>query len=41
VCAVQGGVKPFVDGREGRRSVEVIEAIYRSAHTGRVVEFSR
>ena len=38
VRAVRGGVKPLVDGREGRRSVEVIEAIYRSARTGRTVE---
>ncbi len=29
---------PLVDGREGRRAVEVILAIYRSAQTGRVVE---
>jgi predicted dehydrogenase len=40
VRAVQGGVKPFVDGREGRRSVEVIEAIYRSARTGNTVELA-
>ena len=28
--------KPLVDGREGRRAVEVILAIYRSAATGRI-----
>lgn len=27
---------PFVDGREGRKSVEIIRAIYRSAETGRM-----
>ncbi len=41
VDAVRRGVKPAVDGREGRRSVEVIEAVYRSARTGRTVELSR
>ena len=34
VQAVRTGGKPLVDGREGRRSVEVIEAIYRSARDG-------
>jgi predicted dehydrogenase len=37
VRAIQTGRKPFVDGREGRRSVELIEAIYRSASTGKTV----
>jgi UDP-N-acetyl-2-amino-2-deoxyglucuronate dehydrogenase len=40
VRAVRRGAKPFVDGREGRRSVEVIEAIYRSARTGGIVELT-
>jgi UDP-N-acetyl-2-amino-2-deoxyglucuronate dehydrogenase len=40
VEAVRTGRAPLVDGREGRRSVEVIEAIYRSARTGRTVELS-
>jgi predicted dehydrogenase len=35
--AIDGGGTPLVDGREGRRSVEVIRAIYRSAREGRVV----
>ncbi len=35
--AIQTGRKPFVDGAQGRRSVELIEAIYRSAETGTVV----
>jgi predicted dehydrogenase len=28
---------PLIDGTEGRRSVELIEAIYRSAKTGQSV----
>ncbi len=32
------GRKPLVDGREGRRAVEVILAVYESAATGRTVE---
>jgi predicted dehydrogenase len=38
VQALASGRKPLVDGREGRRAVEVILALYRSAETGRVVE---
>jgi predicted dehydrogenase len=38
VQALQTGRPPLVDGREGRKAVEVILAIYRSAETGRVVE---
>jgi predicted dehydrogenase len=38
VRAIAEGRKPLVDGREGRRAVEVILAIYESAATGRVVE---
>jgi UDP-N-acetyl-2-amino-2-deoxyglucuronate dehydrogenase len=36
--AIQSGRRPAVDGREGRRAVEVILAVYRSAETGRTVE---
>ncbi len=36
--AIDTGTAPLVDGREGRRSVEIIRAIYRSAQTGRAVE---
>jgi predicted dehydrogenase len=36
--ALESGGKPAVDGREGRRAVEVIRAVYESAATGRVVE---
>jgi predicted dehydrogenase len=38
VRAVQTDSAPAVDGREGRRSVALIEAVYRSAATGRAVE---
>lgn len=38
VQAIETGRAPLVDGREGRRAVEVILAIYRSAATGRTVE---
>ena len=35
--AIQKGTTPSIDGHEGRRSVEVIEAIYKSAKTGKAV----
>ncbi|HEY2787480.1 MAG TPA: Gfo/Idh/MocA family oxidoreductase [Fimbriiglobus sp.] len=38
VAAVQAGRTPKVDGREGRKSVALIRAIYDSNGTGRVVE---
>jgi UDP-N-acetyl-2-amino-2-deoxyglucuronate dehydrogenase len=38
VQAIHSGRPPLVDGREGRRSVEVILEIYRSAETGRTIE---
>lgn len=38
VKAIETGGKPIVDGREGRKAVEVILAIYQSAAAGRVVE---
>ena len=38
VRAVVTGARPACDGREGRQSVAVIEAIYESARTGRMVE---
>src|SRR5262249_17926124 len=37
VRAVQTDSAPLVDGREGRKAVAVIEAIYRSAASGRTV----
>jgi predicted dehydrogenase len=35
VRAVQTGAAPLVDGEEGRKSVEIIRAIYKAAATGR------
>jgi UDP-N-acetyl-2-amino-2-deoxyglucuronate dehydrogenase len=35
--ALRTGRSPLVDGREGRRAVEVILGIYRSAESGRVI----
>jgi predicted dehydrogenase len=40
VGAIRTGGKPLVDGREGRKAVAIIEAIYRSAETGRMVALS-
>jgi UDP-N-acetyl-2-amino-2-deoxyglucuronate dehydrogenase len=37
VAAIQTGGRPAVDGREGRKSVELILAIYESAKTGKRV----
>lgn len=39
VRSIQAGQRPAIDGREGRRAVEVITAIYRSQETGAVVKF--
>ena len=36
--ALDKGAKPLVDGREGRKSLEIILAAYKSAETGRRVE---
>jgi UDP-N-acetyl-2-amino-2-deoxyglucuronate dehydrogenase len=36
--AIDQGRSPVVDGREGRKSVEIIRAIYQSARTGQVVK---
>jgi len=38
VNALQTGSRPAVDGREGRRAVQVILAIYEAARTGRVLQ---
>ncbi len=35
--AIDEGGQPLIDGREGRKSVEIIRAIYRSAREGRAV----
>lgn len=37
VDAIRTGRHPIIDGREGRRAVELIEAIYKSARTERTV----
>jgi predicted dehydrogenase len=37
LAAIKKGTRPLVDGPEGRRSVEVILAIYKAAETGRAV----
>jgi predicted dehydrogenase len=37
VNAIKKGVSPQIDGPEGRRSVEIILAIYKAAETGRAV----
>jgi UDP-N-acetyl-2-amino-2-deoxyglucuronate dehydrogenase len=41
VDAVRRGRRPVCDGREGRRSVAVVEAVYRSAREQRVVDLPR
>jgi UDP-N-acetyl-2-amino-2-deoxyglucuronate dehydrogenase len=38
VQSLETGSKPLVDGREGRKAVEVIRAVYESSRTGRPVE---
>jgi UDP-N-acetyl-2-amino-2-deoxyglucuronate dehydrogenase len=38
LTAIKKGTKPSIDGHEGRRSVEIILAIYKAAETGRAVE---
>ena len=39
--AIEEGRKPLVDGYEGRRSVEVIRAVYESAKTGKTVKLGQ
>jgi predicted dehydrogenase len=38
--AIETGNDPLVDGNEGRKSVEIVEAIYESARTGQEVKLS-
>ena len=38
VRIVQQNTEPMINGTEGRKAVELIEAIYRSARTGEIVE---
>ena len=35
--AIRTGTAPLIDGQEGRRSVEIILAIYKAAETGRTI----
>jgi len=37
IKAIKKGTQPLIDGQEGRRSVEIILAIYKAAETGRGV----
>ena len=37
IKAIKTGSVPAIDGREGRRSVEIILAIYQAAETGKKV----
>jgi predicted dehydrogenase len=41
VRAIRSGAAPLCDGREGRRSVELVRAVYESARTGRAITLSR
>ena len=41
VKAIETGGQPLIDGREGRKAVEIILAIYRSAETGRTMELEQ
>ena len=38
VKAIKSGHQPLIDGPEGRRSVEIILAIYKAAETGKAVD---
>ena len=38
VQAIKKGTRPLIDGIEGRRSVEIILAIYKAAETGRTIQ---
>ena len=39
INAIQTGTNPAIDGHEGRRSVEIILAIYKAAETGSSIQF--
>ena len=38
IKAIKDGGSPLIDGHEGRKSVEVILAIYQAARTGKTVK---
>ena len=39
VSALTKGTKPLIDGYEGRKSIEILNAIYESSQTGKEVKF--
>ena len=39
VNAVLENRAPAIDGREGRKALEIVQAIYQSAKTGQIVRF--
>jgi predicted dehydrogenase len=39
-AAIHENRVPLIDGKEGRRSVELIQAIYQSAKSGQTVKLS-
>lgn len=41
VAAIEKGKSPSVDGREGRKAVEIILAVYESNRTGKIVALSK
>ncbi|MEX2316915.1 MAG: Gfo/Idh/MocA family oxidoreductase [Pirellulales bacterium] len=38
LAAVRTGCRPAIDGHEGRRSVEIVLAVYKAAETGRTIK---
>ena len=40
IDAVSAGIKPKLDGHEGRKAVAIIEACYKSASTGKVIKLA-
>jgi predicted dehydrogenase len=41
IAAVQSGARPLCDGRDGRRSVAFVEALYRSSRTDSWIDVPR
>ncbi|MGN6533213.1 MAG: Gfo/Idh/MocA family oxidoreductase, partial [Ginsengibacter sp.] len=39
IQSIETGKEPLIDGWEGRKSVEIVLAIYESARSGKIVEF--
>ena len=40
VAAIAANRTPLIDGREGRKSLELVEALYRSANEERIVRIA-